>query len=137
LLTGSFTLLENGVASGPATTFSEQPQIFENATWTRAQIYVQGNEGVIVTDTTNPGAYLPGDTLTANAVTNDADATLSYKWERSKDGFVSDIENIGSNSSSYHIQGNDTGYQIRVVSRPLTPTTRPTLRPAARLRPCH
>src|SRR6185437_8390084 len=51
------------------------------ADWTQADIGAFTNPGVAIR-----GKAQEGRTLTANAATNDADATINYQWEESSDG---------------------------------------------------
>jgi FecR protein/Bacterial Ig-like domain len=116
-ITGSFELLSGGSVTG-TTAFSgtgQQGTIFTNGVnWTRAEVL----SFAIPTTVTISGLAKEGQTLTANAATNDADATIHYQWERSDDGSfsVGHTTNIGTDSSTYVVQEADEGSKIRVVA---------------------
>ena len=109
-VSASFELF-NGTSQTPTFTynFAAQGTVFDNTTYTRADIFGFGNTGVVIT-----GQAQQGQTLTANTSTNDADATINYQWEHSSDG--TNWTNIGTNSATYVVQESDEGDQIRVVA---------------------
>ena len=109
-VTGAFELLDNG-GDTSATTFTNTAPIFMNGVdWTQADIGAFTNPGVAIR-----GKAQEGRTLTANAATNDADATINYQWEESSDGGQT-WTNIGSNIPNYAVQEFDVGSSIRVVA---------------------
>ncbi len=111
-ITGSFELI-NGNTVTSSTTFSDsgqQGQIFtDGVNWTRAGIGSFSPSVVTIS-----GAAKEGQTLAANAATNDADATIHYQWQKSTDNFAH-VQTIGTDSSSYVVQEADEGAKIHVV----------------------
>src|SRR5262249_5350183 len=100
--TGTTTFLGTG----------QQGTIFTNGvTWTRAELFSFATP----TTVTISGTAKEGQTLTANAATNDADATIHYQWQKSSDNFLH-ATNIGTDSSTYVVQEADEGFKIRVVA---------------------
>src|SRR5262249_3715782 len=90
----------------------QQGTIFTNGvTWTRAELFSFATP----TTVTISGIAKEGQTLTANAATNDADATIHYQWQKSSDNFLH-TTNIGTDSSTYVVQEAEEGFKIRVVA---------------------
>jgi hypothetical protein len=113
-ITGSFELLSGGNVTYTHP-FSTTGTIFTGGvTWTRPENF----SFAIPATVTISGAAKEGQTLTANAATNDADATIHYQWQRSDDGSfsVGHITPIGTDSSTYVVQESDEGAKIRVVA---------------------
>jgi Mg-chelatase subunit ChlD len=109
-VTGAFALGNNG-SFGPLTTFSSTATAFTSSvTWTRVDVGAFTGTGVSIT-----GTAKEGQTLTANAATNDPDATIHYQWEKSTDNFAHS-QIIGTDSSTYVVQEADEGAKIRVVA---------------------
>ncbi len=127
-IAGSFELLHNGVADPTtATTFATTGTIFTgDVTWTRADVFAGISPGVGLN--VGPGQSLhQGQTLTASATTNDADAAIYYQWEESSSPSFTTVTDIGANSegtengagvwtSTYTVQSPDIGDYIRVVA---------------------
>ena len=115
-VTGAFTLLENGTATGATTTFTPTGTIFTTEGFTRVDIGAFVNAGVEV----NFGAgqsVVEGQTLTASATTNDPNASaINYQWEKSGSSAFSSFVDIGTDSASYTVQVSDVGQFIRVVA---------------------
>src|SRR5581483_877491 len=72
-ITGSFELLNNGTQTF-AETFATTGHVFNNTSYTRADIFAFAPTGVVIS-----GQAQEGQTLTANTVTNDTDATINYQ----------------------------------------------------------
>ena len=115
-VTGAFTLLENGTATGATTTFTPTGTIFTTEGFTRVDIGAFVNAGVEV----NFGAgqsVVEGQTLTVSATTNDPNASaINYQWEKSGSSAFSSFVDIGTDSASYTVQVSDVGQFIRVVA---------------------
>ncbi len=107
-ITGSFDLLNNGNQTSTET-FVPTGHVFDNVTYTRAEIFAFGPESVAIT-----GAAKEGQTLTANASTNDSDATIHYQWQHSSDGI--NWSNVGTDSSQYVLTEADEGLRFHVVA---------------------
>ena len=60
------------------------------------------------------GTAQKGQTVTATAVANDADAAVSYQWQSLSGSTWSNIS--GATGSTYSITGADEGHQLRVVA---------------------
>jgi Laminin G domain len=108
-VTGSFELINNGSVTlqhnfAPSTPAS----VFDNTTYTRADIFAFAPNAVAIT-----GQAQQGQTLTAKTTTNEADATISYEWQKSNDNGTTWTD-IGTNSNTYQLQESDEGYQVRV-----------------------
>ncbi len=117
-ITGSFELLDNGVADPTtATTFATTGTIFTgDVTSTRANVYAGISPGVGLNI---GGGVSPheGQVLTASATTNDPDATaINYQWEESTSSSPTTFTDIGTDSSTYTVQESDIGNYIRVVA---------------------
>ena len=117
---GSFALGSNG-DFGASTTFSPSTaaHVFDDQTFTRAQIMSFSNDGVIIT-----GAAQEGQTLTAETVTNDPNATINYQWEESANSSFSSgsVTDIGTDSATYVVQRSDENDYIRVVATTSDPS---------------
>ena len=117
---GSFALGSNG-DFGAATTFSPSTaaHVFDDQTFTRAQIMSFSNDGVIIT-----GAAEEGQILTAETVTNDPNATINYQWEESTNSSFSSgsVTDIGADSATYVVQQSDENDYIRVVATTSDPS---------------
>ena len=117
---GSFALGSNG-DFGASTTFSPSTaaHVFDDQTFTRAQIMSFSNDGVIIT-----GAAEEGQTLTAETVTNDPNATINYQWEESTNSSFSSgsVTDIGTDSATYVVQQSDENDYIRVVATTSDPS---------------
>jgi probable HAF family extracellular repeat protein len=109
-VTGSFELLDDG-AETFSDTFSATPHVFAGQTYTRAEIQTFSNDGVTIL-----GTAQEGQTLTANTVTNDINATISYQWEESTSSAFTTFTDIGGNSPTYAVQESDENAYIRVVA---------------------
>ena len=107
-ITGSFDLLNNGNQTSTET-FAPTGHVFDNVTYTRAEIFAFGPELVAIT-----GTAKEGQTLTANVSTNDSDATIHYQWQYSSDGI--NWSNVGTDSSQYVLTEADEGLRIHVVA---------------------
>jgi VCBS repeat-containing protein len=114
-VSGSFELIDNGTVT-LAQNFTPAATIFTNGVnWTRVDIGAFTNPGVGLN--VGPGqAVAAGETLTASAAANDADATISYQWQKSSSAAFTSVTNIGTNSASYVVQSADAGAFIRVVA---------------------
>ncbi|WP_407177237.1 FecR domain-containing protein [Bradyrhizobium sp. STM 3562] len=106
-ITGSFELLNEGTQTY-AQTFGTTGHIFDNVTYTRADIFAFGRTDVIIS-----GQALEGQTLTANTTTNEDDASIHYQWQHSNDGGHTWTD-IGTDSATYLVQESDEGSAIRV-----------------------
>ena len=117
---GSFALGSNG-DFGASTTFSPSTaaHVFDDQTFTRAQIMSFSNDGVIIT-----GAAEEGQTLTAETVTNDPNATINYQWEELTNSSFSSgsVTDIGTDSATYVVQQSDENDYIRVVATTSDPS---------------
>ena len=93
--------------------------MFDDQTFTRAQIMSFSNDGVIIT-----GAAEEGQTLTAETVTNDPNATINYQWEESANSSFSSgsVTDIGTDSATYVVQQSDENDYIRVVATTSDPS---------------
>ena len=115
-ITGTFELLDNGTVTLGPTTFTPTGTMFANTdNWAQVAIGAFVSSGVGL----NVGANEPvqvGQTLTASATTNDADATINYQWEESSSSSFGTFTDIGGNSASYTVQNADLGGYIRVVA---------------------
>src|SRR5262249_34855734 len=60
------------------------------------------------------GTAQKGQTLTATAVANDADAVVSYQWQSLSGSTWSNIS--GATGSAYAVTEADDGHQLRVVA---------------------
>jgi hypothetical protein len=107
-ITGSFELLNDGSVTG-SETFEVTGHVFNNTTYTRADIFAFAPTAVVIT-----GEAQQGQTLAANTVTNEADAAINYEWQHSSDGV--NWTDIGGNSSTYVVQGSDQGCKIHVIA---------------------
>ncbi|HLG80644.1 MAG TPA: FecR domain-containing protein [Bradyrhizobium sp.] len=107
-ITGSFELLNDGSVTG-SQTFDATGHVFDNTTYTRADIFAFAPTAVAIT-----GEAKQGQTLTANAVTNESDATINYEWQHSSDGVH--WSDVGTNSSTYVVQDSDQGFKIHVIA---------------------
>src|ERR1700722_19756457 len=87
----------------------------EGETFARVDVGAFVSSGVGLNVGTNEPVQV-GQTLTASATTNDADATINYQWEESSSSSFSSFTDIGSNSASYTVQNADLGDYIRVVA---------------------
>ncbi|WP_024512766.1 FecR domain-containing protein [Bradyrhizobium sp. ARR65] len=106
-ITGSFELLNEGTQTY-AQTFGTTGHIFDNVTYTRADIFAFARTDVAIT-----GQAQEGQTLTANTTTNEDDASIHYQWQHSNDGGYTWTD-IGTDSATYLVQESDEGYAIRV-----------------------
>ena len=117
---GSFALGSNG-DFGASTTFSPSTaaHVFDDQTFTRAEIMSFSNDGVIIT-----GAAEEGSTLTAETSTNDPNATINYQWEKSTNSSFSSgsVTDIGTDSATYVVQQSDENDYIRVVATTSDPS---------------
>jgi hypothetical protein len=107
-ITGSFKLLNDGSVTS-SKIFDATAHVFNNTTYTRADIFAFAPTAVVIT-----GEAQQGQTLTANTVTNEADATINYEWQHSSDGVY--WSDIGTDSSTYVVQESDQGFKIRVIA---------------------
>jgi hypothetical protein len=107
-ISGSFELLNDGRVTS-SETFDATGHVFNNTTYTRADIFAFAPTAVVIT-----GEAQQGQTLTANTVTNEADATINYEWQHSSDGVH--WSDIGTNSSTYVVQEGDQGFSIHVIA---------------------
>jgi hypothetical protein len=107
-ITGSFELLSDGSVTA-LHTFEATGHVFNNTTYTRADIFAFAPTAVAIT-----GQAQQGQTLTANAVTNESDAAINYEWQHSSDGV--NWTDVGSNSSTYVVQDSDQGFKIHVIA---------------------
>ena len=73
-----------------------------------------------VTAVTISGTAQEGDTLTANASSNDSGATFHYQWESSSNNFQT-FTTIGTDSATYAVQEGDEANVIRVVASSADP----------------
>ncbi len=114
-VSGSFELIDNGAVTSTVN-FVPTASIFTNGVdWTRVDIGAFTNPGVGLN--VAPGqAVAAGETLSASAATNDADATINYQWEKSSSAAFTTFTNIGTNSANYVVQSADAGSFIRVVA---------------------
>ncbi len=62
------------------------------------------------------GTAQEGLTLTANAATNDSDATIHYHWQESSSSSSATWTDIGTDSPTYLLQPSDIGDFIRVIA---------------------
>jgi hypothetical protein len=108
-ISGQFKLLNNGTVLS-TTAVSGTGSIFTSGVnWTRADVFGSAPSTVLV-----GGSAQEGQTLTANAATNDSDATLHYQWQSSSDGGTTWNNISGATSSTYTLQETDENLQIRV-----------------------
>ena len=110
-ITGSFELIDN--ASQTFTdTFATTAHAFNNQTYTRAELFAFAAPTVTIS-----GTAQEGQTLTAIAVTNDADATINYQWMENSGpgGSFQDISGAGP-GPTYTLQDGDEGFKIEVVA---------------------
>jgi RTX calcium-binding nonapeptide repeat (4 copies) len=106
-VTGAFALGNNG-SFGPLTTFSSTATAFTSSvTWTRVDVGAFTGTSVSIT-----GTAQEGQTLAANAATNDADAAIHYQWQELISGTWTDIG--GATSQTYGVTEANEGHQIRV-----------------------
>ncbi len=110
-ITGAFELFNNGTQTA-ATTFAPTGTIFTNGvTYTRAEILAFAPQAATIS-----GLAQDGQTLTANAATNDADAVLHYQWQFSTNGGGTWTAIAGAaDARTYTLQESDEGHQIRVA----------------------
>ena len=108
-ITGSFELLNNGTQTSTQT-FATTGHVFNNVTYTRADIFSAAPQGVVVT-----GTAQQGQTLTAHTSTNESDASIHYQWQSSSDG-TTNWSNIGTDSAQYVLGEADEGRHIHVVA---------------------
>ena len=115
-ITGSFTLLDSyGQPVEPTTTFSSTATIFTGGVnWTRADVVAFTGPGVLIGGVSPGQAPQAGQTLTALASTNDADATLHYQWQSSLDG-TTWTPIASATNASYVVQIGDEGRELRVL----------------------
>jgi hypothetical protein len=108
-VTGSFQLFDNGSPTGDFA-FDPTGHAFDNQTFTRASLIAVAPKVAMT------GIPQEGQTLTANAVTNDADATLHYQWQSSANGGQTWTPIAGAgDSASYRLQETDESHTIRVA----------------------
>ncbi len=109
-ISGSFELIDNGTLTF-SNTFSQTGTTFADSTAVRALIQGISTDGVLIT-----GTAQQGQTLTANTVTNDPNATITYQWmENSGQGGT--YQNIGgATGATYVAQQSDVGFNIEVVA---------------------
>src|SRR5262249_15776269 len=84
---------------------------FDNQTYTRAEVLAFAPPTPTIS-----GTAQEGQTLTADATTNDADPTINYQWEESASASFTTFTSIGTNSATYVVQPSDVGSFIRVVA---------------------
>ena len=109
-IAGSFELFDNGSQTF-ADTFTTTAHAFNDQTYTRAELLAFS-----AAEPTIAGTAQAGQTLNANAATNDADATVHYQWEESNSASFTTFADIGTDSANYTVQGTDIGSYIRVVA---------------------
>jgi len=95
--------------------------VFDDQTFTRAQIFSYSNDGAIVT-----GTAQEGQTLTAETATNDTNAAISYQWEESNSTSFSSFTDIGSNSSTIRCKVPTSGITSVVVATATDSVTQQT-----------
>ena len=110
-ITASFELIDNGSQTF-TDTFATTAHAFNNQTYTRADLFAFAAPTVTIS-----GTAQEGQTLTATAVTNDADATINYQWLENSGpgGSFQDISGAGP-GPTYTLQDGDEGFNIEVVA---------------------
>ena len=110
-ITGSFELIDNG-SQTLTDTFATTAHAFNNQTYTRAELFAFAAPMATIS-----GTAQEGQTLTATAVTNDADATINYQWLENSGpgGSFQDIAGAGP-GPTYTLQDSDEGFNIEVVA---------------------
>ena len=109
-ITASFELIGSQPFSETFTP-SIAAHAFDSQTFTRAEVLAFAAATVTIS-----GTAQQGQTLTANAATNDADATINYQWEESTSATFDSFTDIGTNSATYTAQAGDVNDHIRVVA---------------------
>ena len=110
-ITASFELIDNG-SQTITDTIATTAHAFNNQTYTRADLFAFAAPTVTIS-----GTAQEGQTLTATAVTNDADATINYQWLENSGpgGSFQDISGAGP-GPTYTLQDGDEGFNIEVVA---------------------
>ncbi len=120
-VTGSFALGSNGVF-GPVPRRSPRPRRSSpTASIGRAPMSAPSLPQGVALNIAPGQSPTEGQTLTASAATNDADATLQYQWQSSGDGGTTWTVIPGANSATYVAQDSDQGRSIRVVASIIDP----------------
>ncbi|HEX3703276.1 MAG TPA: hypothetical protein VHU82_08100, partial [Vicinamibacterales bacterium] len=117
-ITGSFELIDQGTVTGTSTLAPTGTIFTGGITFTRAEL-----DGFVAADSVLiTGTPQEGQTLTALAAANDADATLHYAWQSSSDGGTTWNPIAGAaDSANYIVQESDENNIIRVVATATDP----------------
>ncbi len=121
---GINTLLTDGVTYTPNPNFTGSDTLTVAVSATSGataseQVAITINP-INVTAVTISGAAQEGQTLTADASSNDSGATFHYQWESSSNNFQT-FTTIGTDSATYVVQESDEGNAIRVVASSADP----------------